>query len=42
MPRASAGSMSVLVLRALMLGAMSRGIDARSLAERAGVPAELF
>lgn len=42
MARASAGSMSVLVLRALLFGAMSRGIDAGSLAERAGVPPEVF
>lgn len=33
--------MSVLVLRALVLGAMSRGIDAATLAERAGVPPAL-
>lgn len=42
MARAAAGSMSVLVLRALVFGAMSRGIDARTLAERAGVPPELL
>jgi AraC-like DNA-binding protein len=42
MARAAAGSMSVLILRALMLGAMSRGIDAHSLAERARLPPELF
>lgn len=33
--------MSVLVVRALVFGAMSKGIDPRSLAERAGVPPEL-
>ncbi|HVY30517.1 MAG TPA: AraC family transcriptional regulator ligand-binding domain-containing protein [Polyangiaceae bacterium] len=41
MPRASAGSMSVLVLRALVMGAQQRGIEPKSLAERAGIPAEL-
>jgi len=42
MVRAAAGSMSVLVVRALVFGAVSKGIDARSLAERAGVPKELL
>jgi AraC-like DNA-binding protein len=41
MPRAREGSMSVLVLRALVLGAMARGIDAQSLARQCGIPAEL-
>jgi len=38
MARAREGSMSVLVLRALVFGAAARGIDARSLAQRAGIP----
>jgi AraC-like DNA-binding protein len=41
MPRAAAGSMSVLVLRALVTGAQARGIDPRTLSERAGIPLEL-
>jgi AraC-like DNA-binding protein len=41
MARAHDGFMSVLVLRALVLGAASRGIDPPRLAERAGIPAEL-
>jgi len=39
--RAAAGSISVHVVRALVFGATSRGIDARSLAEGAGIPPEL-
>lgn len=42
MARAIEGSMSVLVVRALVLGAMSRGIDAATLAARAGVPLEVL
>jgi AraC-like DNA-binding protein len=41
MARAAAGSMSVLVLRALVLGASLRGIEARQLAQRAGIPEQL-
>lgn len=33
--------MSVMVVRALVFGAAARGIDARSLAERAGIPYEV-
>jgi len=41
MARARDGSMSVLVLRALVFGAQARGIDARTLATRAGIPENL-
>lgn len=41
MARAREGSMSVLVLRALVFGAAARGIDARSLAQRAGIPEDV-
>jgi AraC-like DNA-binding protein len=40
-PRAAAGSISVLVLRALVAGAAMRGIDAKTLSERAGLPPEV-
>jgi len=42
MPRARDGSISVLVLRALVLGAAARGIDAPALAERARIPIDLL
>jgi len=42
MARASDGTVSVLILRALVFGAAARGLDASSLAERAGIPAELL
>jgi AraC-like DNA-binding protein len=41
MSRAREGSMSVLVLRALVLGALSRGIPPQRLAEQARIPQEL-
>ena len=41
MARAREGSMSVLVLRALVLGASLRGVEPARLAEQAGIPAEL-
>ncbi len=40
--RATSGTISVLVLRALVFGAAARGIDAKALAERAGIPTELL
>jgi AraC-like DNA-binding protein len=41
MARATEGTVSVLILRALVLGAAARGIDGASLAERAGIPPEV-